>query len=252
MNIGYQLSSIAPYLKTEEDLRTSLQKIADLGYRDVQLQSVPDEIPNAVIADALKSAGLTCIAIQEDYPDGFGAYPEKYIERALACGARYLTFAIIPRDIDTAEKLDEFAKAVCDIHKKVTDAGLIFAFHPIGSDFRSMDGVPVYERLMQRLPETMQLTFCVHSSFGSPVSYHEVLQKYKNRVDLVHFKDSILLADGTVQLMPLGAGRADWQPIAEACADAGVKWIFAEQERWLKDAFECAADSLAYLNSLKF
>ena len=252
MKTGYQLSSITPYLQTEEELRASLKKIAALGYRDVQLQGASTDIPPAVIADALKDAGLNCIAVQVDYPDGFGACPEKTIELATACGAAYLTFAIIPWEITTAEGLNAFAKTVCDIHEKVTAAGLIFAFHPIGPDYRLMDGVPVYERLMEQLPASMQLTFCVNSCLDSVVSWQDVLTKYAGRVDLVHFKDSILLPDGKPQLMPLGAGRTDWQPIAEACVKAGVKWLFAEQERWQKDAFACAADSLAYLNTLNF
>lgn len=250
MKIGYQLSSITPYLQNEEELRASLKKIAALGYHDVQLQGASMEIPDEVIADALKEAGLDCIAIQVDYPDGFGEHPKKAIQRAIACGARYLTFAIIPWDIKTVEALEEFAQKICAIHKQVTDAGLIFAFHPIGPDFRLMVDVPVYERLMSLLPESMQLTFCVSACFGSTVGWQEVLDKYAGRVDLAHFKDSILLPDGKPQLMPLGAGRTDWQPIADACNQAGVKWVFAEQERWQKDAFECASDSRDYLNNL--
>ena len=252
MKTGYQLSSITPYLQTETELRASLQKIAALGYRDVQLQGVSAEIPDSVVADALRDAGLNCIALQVDFPDGFGDYPEKAIDLAVACGAKYLTFAIIPWDIDDVDGLNAFAKTVCEIHEKVTTAGLIFAFHPIGPDFRLMDGVPVYERLMAQLPDSMQLTFCVSGCFDSTVTWQEVLEKYAGRVDLVHFKDSILLPDGKPQLMPLGAGRTDWQPIAEGCVKAGVKYAFAEQERWQKDAFECAADSLDYLNTLKF
>ncbi len=252
MKIGYQLSSITPYLQSESNLRASLKKISKLGYHDVQLQGASMDIPDAILADALKEAGLNCIAIQVDYPDGFGVHPERAIRRAISCGAKYLTFAIIPFDITTIEQLKGFAEVICGIHKKVIDAGLIFAFHPIGHDFRLMDGVPVYERFMSLMPESMQLTFCVSGCFGSTVTWQEVLEKYSGRTDLVHFKDSLQLPNGTSQLMPLGAGRTDWQPIAEACVKSGVKWAFAEQEKWQKDAFECAADSLSYLCTLEF
>lgn len=247
---GFQLSSIAPYLTTEEQIRSSLQKIAEIGYKAVQLQSVPDEVEDAVIRQALADAHLDCIALQVDYPDGFGEDPERAIRRALTCGCRYLTVAVIPWDVDSVEKLNAFAVKLNRIYELITKAGLIFAFHPIGPDFRLMDGVPVYERLMRQMPADMQLTFCVHSTFGSTVTYEEVLDRYKGRVDLVHFKDSILLEDGKVQLMPLGEGRQDWKPVAQACERADVKWIFAEQEHWTRDAFDCAATSFAYLQSL--
>lgn len=247
---GYQLSSITPYLADEEQMRASFQKIAEIGYRNVQLQGAPDDMDDSVIWEALDDAGLDCIALQVDYPDGFGADPERYIRRAVTCGCRYLTVAVIPWDIDTVEKLSAFAEKLKEICERVTKAGLIFAFHPIGPDFRLMDGVPVYERLMQQMPGEMQLTFCVHSVFGSTVTYGEVLEKYKGRVDLVHFKDSILLEDGKAQLMPLGEGRQDWKPVTEACEKAGVRWIFAEQERWNRDAFDCAKASWDYLQTL--
>ena len=168
----------------------------------------------------------------------------------VACGCRYLTFALLPREADTPEKLERFAEKVRKIGEMVAGAGLIFAFHPIGPDFRQMEGTPVYERLMALLPPDMQLTFCVHSCLGSGISYAEVLEKFSGRVDLVHFKDSIRGRTASRALMPLGAGSVDWRPVASQCAAAGVRWIFAEQERWQKDAFVCAAESYAYMQGL--
>lgn len=46
MKFGYQLSSITPYLQTEDDLRDSLHKIAAIGYTEVQLQGVSYTIPD--------------------------------------------------------------------------------------------------------------------------------------------------------------------------------------------------------------
>lgn len=251
MNIGYQLSSIAPYLQDINSMREAFQKIAALGYKDVQLQGASMDIPDEEIARALKDAGLNCIATQEDYPFGFGDDPERYIKRAVTCGAKYLTFALIPREVDTLEKLEKFAEKIRAIYEKVKAAGLIFAFHPITPDFRMLGGVPVYERLMDLLPNDMQLTFCVYSAFDTEVTAAEVLEKFKGRVDLVHFKDGVAGADGKAQLMPLGQGAHDWQPVFDLCKAAGVNYIFGEQERWQKDAFDCAADTYAYLHTLK-
>lgn len=36
--VGAQVSSLRPYLQTPQELRTSLQKLADMGYRTVQMQ----------------------------------------------------------------------------------------------------------------------------------------------------------------------------------------------------------------------
>lgn len=247
---GFQLSSITPYLDTAEHLREAFDKIAAIGYSAVQLQGVPADIPDSQIAAALRESGLECIATQEDYPFGFGEDPDRAVERAVACGSRYLVFALLPPETGTVAQLEDFAQKLMAIREKVRKAGLVFAYHPITPDFRDMEGVPVYERLMALLPPDVQLTFCVSSSFGTGCSYEHVLEQYSGRTDLVHFKDSVVLPDGTVQLMPLGEGSHDWKPILKACTRTGVKWVFAEQERWNRDAFDCAAASFRYLKAL--
>ncbi len=248
--MGFQLSSITPYLDTPERLRHSFHRLAEIGYRDVQLQGVPMEIQDDYIAKSLADAGLNCVATQEDYPFGFGANPERAIARAVRCGARYLCCALIPREADTPQKLQQFSEKLSRIVEKVQAAGLIFTFHPISPDFRDMDGQPVFERLMESLPYDIQLTFCVNSAFSAGVDPMSIFTKYAGRMDLVHFKDDAPMPDGGKHLMPLGQGTHDWAPILQACNRTDVKYIFAEQERWLKDAFDCAKDSFEYLTRL--
>ena len=143
-----------------------------------------------------------------------------------------------------------FGDRLSIIAAKVQSAGLIFGFHPIDPGMRLMAGQPVYERLMALLPHDVQLTFCVHATLRSGTDPLPILEKYAGRVDLVHFKDDAPQPDGTRHLMPLGADITDWVPIHDACCDADVKYIFAEQERWLSDAFDCARDSFGYLSRL--
>lgn len=64
MRFGYQLSSITPYLQTEEELRGSLHKIAAIGYRSVQLQGVSYDVSDKAVASALRENGLACPAMQ--------------------------------------------------------------------------------------------------------------------------------------------------------------------------------------------
>ena len=249
--IGYQLSSITPFLDTQENIRDSFRKLADIGYRHVQLQGVPACIPNEVIVEALEESGLNFVATQEDYALGFGDDPQAGIDRAVAVGAKYLVCALMPKTVDSPESLEEFAADLTCIADDAKAAGLIFAFHPIGTDYREMDGQPVYLRLMNLLPDHVQLTFCVAAAHAAGVDPAEVFERFAGRMDLVHFKDTAEQPDGSEHMMPLGQGSHDWSPILKAADEAGAKYVFAEQERWLKDAFECAAESHAYLTSIR-
>lgn len=249
MKFGYQLSSITPYLQTEADLRDSLRKIAAIGYTEVQLQGASYDIPDSNLASALRESGLACAAMQEDFPVGFEDQPRRAVQRALACGCKYLSFAKWPGFLTSREDVARYAEALAPVCELAESSGLTLSFHPIGPDFMPLDGVPAYERLMERLPDSVQLTFCVSSCFGTGVEPAEVLKKFAGRVDLVHFKDASIQPDGP-HLVPLGEGDTDWLPIAKACEQAGVRYIYAEQERWDRDAFDCAAASFRYLQGL--
>lgn len=87
-----------------------------------------------------------------------------------------------------------------------------------------------------------------HSAGVDPA---EMFERFEGKMDLVHFKDTATQPDGGEHMMPLGQGSHDWSPILNAAAEAGAKYVFGEQERWLKDAFECAAESYAYLTSIR-
>lgn len=250
MKFGYQLSSITPYLQTEGDLRESLGKIAAIGYTEAQLQGVPYDIPDNAVAAALRESGLACAAMQEDFPVGFDSQPRRAVERALACGCKYLSFAKWPGLLASREELARYAEALAPVCEMARNSGLILSFHPIGPDFMPLEGVPVYERLMERLPDSVQLTFCVSSCFGTGVEPAGVLKKFAGRVDLAHFKEVSVQPDGP-HLVPLGEGNTDWPSIAADCQEAGVQYVFAEQERWDRDAFDCAAASFRYLKKLR-
>lgn len=217
--IGFQLSSITPYLDTVDNLKASFKKIADMGYKYVQLQGAALDIPDEEIKLALEKNGLVCVATQEDYILGFGDDPERYIKRAVTVGAKYLIFALLPFDISTVKQLEEYAEKIRAIKQMANEAGLIFGFHPIGFDFRLLDGVPAYERFMEMMPKDTQLTLCVQSTFGSPVDYREVLEKFGSQIDLMHFKDGIAIPDDESAHTE---GDDDWLEIYETNIPAGV------------------------------
>lgn len=248
--LGFQLSSLTPYLRTPEQVKSTLARVAEMGYRNIQLQGVPTEIDDKLLVSALRDNGLTCVATQEDYPLGFGADPDRAIARAVACGSKYLACALIPKEADTPDKLKAFGEDLERIGEKVKATGMVFAFHPIGPDYRIMEGVPVFRRLMSMLSMDVQLAFCVNATFRSPCDYRDVLTEFAGRVDLVHFKDDVPGPDGKPKMTPLGEGSHDWRPILSACEQAGAKWIFAEQERWDRDAFACMEASYRYLTGI--
>ena len=60
------------------------------------------------------------------------------------------------------------------------------------------------------------------------------------------------IARYTAALVPVGQGVTDWSAAVDACRETGVRWAFAEQERWEKDAFLCMRESLDAMRAWGF
>lgn len=106
------------------------------------------------------------------------------------------------------------------------------------------------EILMENTPNTFQLGLDMYHLIKVGLDPEKWLHRYQGRIEFVHFKDYCINADGREELVPVGQGLIDWKPVVRACKETGVKWIFAEQERWQKDAFLCMAESLDFLREM--
>lgn len=157
----------------------------------------------------LYDAGLRRIATQADYTAGVADDPGPAIRRPGACGAHDLTCALILKWVDSETRLERLAHDPGVIAERVQNAGLTFCFHPIAPDYLSMNGGPIYRRLMDVLPDRGRLTLCAFAAFSARIDPEECLSSFAHRVDLVHFKDDHETANGDRVLVPLGQGTRD-------------------------------------------
>ena len=100
---------------------------------------------------------------------------------------------------------------------------------------------------MENTPDSFQLGLDLYHLIKAGLDPDEWMHRYQGRIEFVHFKDCCHDSSGKELLVPLGQGEIDWASSIRACKETGVKWAFAEQERWQKDAFQCMAESLAFL-----
>ncbi len=247
--IGLQLSSLSEYLKTEESLKRTLARVSEIGYKNVQLQGIPDMISADFIANCLRENELSAVASQEDYIFGFGVNYKSAIERAAVCGCRYLAIALMPKEYVSASGLARFAERLVPIIETADRYGITASFHPIGADYKPLNGVPIYEQLLKLLPE-LHLTLCVHAAYSSGADIHRIASAYSGRMELVHFKDSMKLPDGSIRMTPLGIGAISYERYFKQLCRADVKYIFAEQERHDADPFANITISYEYLRWL--
>ena len=248
LQIGAQISSIKAYIQTESDVLTSFQKISKMGYRIVQNQWINPDIDPVFIADVMQKNGLECVSTQDFFqvvePDF-----ERVIQTNKLWNSRLICVSGIPEAYLSGgrEGVLTFAGVLTRMTERAREEGMALSFHPRWQEYKTIDEKTATDWLLDNTPFDCQLGLDLYHLIKAgedPVSW---IQRYAGRMDFVHFKESVVNAQGEEILVPIGQSGYDWGPVIEAAQQAGVKWGFAEQERWQKNAFVCMKESFEYL-----
>lgn len=244
--IGYQISSLRPKLTTAEEVREALGNLSAMGYKVLQIQWIAPSVPDEAVAEALRENGMVCLGVQDRYTAVRENWDRMVAQNRLWGGAD-LCISGIPAEDMTVSGLECYAAELTAMAEKLAGEGMTLSFHPVWADYAPVEGLSALDRLLELVPQ-MGLTLCVYHAAKVGRDPVELLERYQGRVRFVHCKDYRPGEDGDV-LTPTGQGVVDWPPILAACQRTGVPYVLAEQERWEKDPFLCARESLEYLRA---
>ena len=157
----------------------------------------------------------------------------------------------------TLDDMHESADRFNRIAESISRAGMRFAYHTHGMDFRRYGNVVAFDDMVQRTdPQhvSFQLDFGnVIAVNADPIAY---LRKYPNRFILGHLKDWTKLnpldTEAIPPRAPFGEGVIDWKKILQAGRNAGIKTYFIEQEGvTAQNGIDVLRQGYQYFHSLK-
>lgn len=258
MIIGAQMYTLRDFCKTPEDLKQSLAKVADMGYRAVQLSGVCD-YDAAWMKETLTSLGLT--APVTHIP---AAKLQNELERVIAdhdlIGIPYIGLGAAPGVFDkTKNCLDAFdalMEWLPGTVRRIKAAGHRFLYHNHDREFaRDNNGKNFFERLCEAFtPAECGLlvdTYWAQAGGADPAQF---LTDHAGRTPCIHFKDmSFDPVEHKFHMAPVGSGNLNWNRIFAVAADTGVEYAFIEQDHcYGEDPFRCLAQSLAFCRAYGF
>ena len=243
---GAQVSSLQAYLQTPQQMEETFCRLGEMGYRIVQILWVNPEIPPETIAEALKKAGLISVSTQ-DYYSAVIEHLEDTLRLHDLCGSRNVCISGIPYEFFSEDGCMAFAEKLTAFAAQMEAQNKVASFHPRAQEYRRFGDKTAVDILMENTPDSFQLGLDLYHLIKAGLDPDEWMHRYQGRIEFVHFKDCCHDSSGKELLVPLGQGEIDWASSIRACKETGVKWAFAEQERWQKDAFQCMAESLAFL-----
>lgn len=224
--IGAQYYTIRDFCKTIEDFDESCKKVAEIGYKTVQLSGIgnlePDDIRK--VLDKYSLEAICTHRPAQEFTDEF----EKLVNYHKVTGCRYAGLGSMPGFNAKRETIESFIKTYDPIAKKLKEHGLILTYHNHAFEFEKIDGKYVFDILADGVKDMEFILDAYWLSYAgvNPAKY---IKKHKDRIACVHFKD-IHVVENQVGMCEVLEGNIDWDDVIEACEYSNVKYAFVEQD----------------------
>ena len=138
MKLGAQGYTIRDFAKTPEDIKSSFEKLKNIGYKAVQVSGF-GEIEPAILKEYADEFGLEICATHNPI-ERFENDIDNLIAEHKLWGCKYVGIGSMPFGRDAKEGYDDFLKKIDIPSKKIADAGLKFVYHNHAFEFSKIDG----------------------------------------------------------------------------------------------------------------
>ena len=246
MQIGAQFYTVRNQCQTLEDFALTLRKVADIGYKTVQISGTcPYEAE--WLREQLAVNGLQCVLTHIPVPRLTGETAQVIADHhVFGCehiGLGWWAF----NETDTYEKfMSTFPRVAEDIRA----GGRYFMYHNHDQEFQRIGNQVILEKLAQDIPADVMGftldTFWVQAGGGDPAQW---IGKLAGRVPVIHLKD---YAYGR-KMAVVGEGNINFDRVFCEAEKSGTKFMMVEQDDCNgEDPIECLRRSYEYLKACGF
>ncbi len=240
MILGAQMYTVRDFTQTPDDFARTMEKLAKIGYKYVQVSGIGTDVKPEHIAKAVKDTGLT-VTLTHTPVARIINETEKVIEEhslfncdGIGLGGAHDYF---PFDEEKKKKfIEDFGAA----SEKIKAAGKKFLYHNHKAEFERLpNGKIMLENIMDFAPD-MMLTLDMYWVQAGGADPAKAIEKYKDRIFVTHFKDMAIIKDKQ-EYAVVGEGNMNYDAILEACDRCGITRHFVEQDTVPegRDPFDC-------------
>jgi sugar phosphate isomerase/epimerase len=250
MPVGCQVYPVREVLG--KDFEGTLRELHTIGYRSIEMCSPKGyarsgfgplaDLKAADVRHTIHSVGLRCESSHFNMRELRESLSER-IDWAKEMGLKQMVCSTLSLKPDAS--MSDWSHGADELNKigeQVYKAGMELGFHNHNFEFKEIDGVLVYDKLMSVLdPKVVKMQFqvAVVGIGHDPVKY---LTKYPGRFLSLHLQD---WSPSDKKLVAVGKGVVDWPKVFSAAKTAGVKNYFVEMN------LDAMKESYTYLHGLK-
>lgn len=239
--VGLQLYTIRDAMAA--DVKGSLQKVSDMGYKNLELADYSDGkfygFSPKEFKKMVNDMGMEIISSHTSV-EAEGITTESAQKMADDHAELGVKYCVQPWVEEKDRNIESYKKMIADwneVGRIMKNVGIQFGYHNHNFEFKNLDGVvPYYDIFMPEMDAdliTMEIDLFWASKAGQdPV---EIFNRYPGRFQLFHLKDMFtneapfydVIKD---DIAPVGEGVIDFKRILAAAYVAGMKYHFVEDD----------------------
>ncbi len=241
MKIGAQLYTLREFCQTPADFAETLKRVADIGYRTVQVSGTCAYDP-AWLAEQLRANELECV-LTHIPADRIDRETRQVLADHALLQCRYIGIGYY----DLKDGVSAFAQRFLPAARQLQEADCLLMYHNHDQEFQKQGTEILLQEMAdafspQELGFTLD-TYWVQAGGGDPIWW---LRHLQGRTPCVHLKD---MAFGC-KMAPVGEGNMNFEGILAACQDTGVTYGLVEQDDCNgQSPLDCLRRSYQYLRA---
>lgn len=240
--VGLQLYSVRDAIQA--DLLGSLQKIAAMGYKNIEMASysngkfygyAPTEFKKMV-----NDLGMEIISSHAGV-ESTGITMDNAQRMADAHAQVGVKFCIQPWVNEPDRNVETYKRMIADwneVGRLMKNVGVQFGYHNHNFEFANLEGiVPFFDLFMTEMDADL-ITFELDLYWATKAGQDpiELFKKYPGRFKLLHFKDMSQAVSEPYfhiakdDIVPIGTGLIDFKQIWDARGISGAQYYFVEDD----------------------
>lgn len=251
MKLGAQLYTTRLFTQTVEDFKYSMKKIANIGYKTVQLSALGKEVTYEIAGEVCKEYGLEVVLTHCDNSRILHD-TDAVIKEHQKMNCKYIGLGGMPDKYRNEEFIHRFIEDFKEPARKMKDAGIKFMYHNHDFEFEKINGIHMIDYLLEGFsPEEMGVTldtYWVHHAGGDVAWW---IEKLKDRVSCVHLKD-IEMVNKQPVMAPVMEGNMNFKHIMDTLENTCCEYALVEQDICLESPFICLEKSYRNLKTLGY
>lgn len=232
------------------EFERTLQAVAKIGYRDLDMYIYEGRRPAKETRAVLDRTGLTCRSARVATPALYRGW-DRSLDAAKELGARWITLANVPYEERlTLHDWQELSELFNRVGEAALQRELGFCYHNHDFELQPLEGkVPLDVMMAATDADLVKLQIDVYWVTKGGRDPANEIARLGSRVASLHLKDMARTPERGIT--SVGAGTIDFARVLSAARRAGVSDYFVEEDA-PRDALAAARASYTHLSALQF